>query len=397
MFRSKLLMLLALFLLMSMPAGLVLADSHPAAPAGTAVIWDNMALSDAITYSMTDIPAPAAGREYVGWLVSDDGEIKLNTGAMMVQADGSVDHTFDSSNSRYTGENLILGYDKVVITDEAAGADLDAPAGPAVYNHVVPSGAINHIRHLLTNWPPDEDKGILTNLREQLDVAILHATLAKSSSTIENIRLHAHHVINIIEGAGGANYDVSFGDPGDGIGVLAHAADRAHGPFAAGAAPGDEVVVAGAALVDVTGMNAADWATLARDISLNLLDADSVFIAQVFLGPGGNTVISSLDAARNGSDSNNDGAIASIAGEGGAEQAYVEAQRMATFTLEPGGPPAPEDGGAPDAGELPGVGLPTVGDTSVSMAARAALIGGLLFLGVGGLVLVRGRRSRANP
>ena len=392
MFRSKILVLPALFLLMLMPVGLVHAQDGVAA--GTAVIWDDMALSDAITYSMTDVPAPAAGREYVGWLVSDDGLIKLNTGPMTVVADGSVAHTFDSSNSRYTGENLILGYDKVVITDEAAGDDPDAPAGPAVFHHVVPAGAMAHIKHLLATWPPDADKGILTNLREQLDVAILHANLAQSSDTIDNIRLHTHHVINIIEGADGANYDVSFGDPGDGLGVLLHAEDRKHGPFAAGAAAGDEVVVAGAALVDASGRNAADWATVARDTALDVLATDSVFIAKVFLGPGGNTVISSLEAARNGSDANNDGTIASTAGEGGAEQAYWEAQRMATYTLEPGGPPAA--GGGPGSGQ-PGVGLPTVGDPSVSTAARAALIGAFLFLGLGGFVLIRGRRSRTDP
>ena len=227
MFRSKLLVLLALSLLMLMPVGLVHAQDGVAA--GTAVIWDDMSLSDAITYSMTDVPAPAVGREYVGWLISDDGSIKLNTGPMTVGTDGSIAHTFDSSNSRHTGDNLILGYDKVVITDEAAGDDPDAPAGPAVFHHVVPSGAMAHIRHLLATWPPDADKGILTNLREQLDVAILHATLAQGSDSIENIRLHAHHVINIIEGADGANYDVSFGDPGDGLGVLLHADDRKHG------------------------------------------------------------------------------------------------------------------------------------------------------------------------
>ncbi|MCH7726038.1 MAG: hypothetical protein IH991_06090 [Planctomycetes bacterium] len=90
-------------------------------------------------------------------------------------------------------------------------------------------------------------------------------------------------------------------NPGDGVGVLTHAANRKHGPFAATAAPEDPVVVAGAALVDAAGANAEAWTTQARDIALNdVLDASTVALAKIFLGPGANTVISHLETARDG-------------------------------------------------------------------------------------------------
>ena len=553
--RSKLLTILALILLVAVPAALAQAQEEEKT-FGTAVIWDDQSLSDAITYSLTDIPQPQAGTAYEGWLVSDDGSVKLSTGFMTVAADGSVSHTLKSAEavlialdemnesgqsgravltalgsqtqvevtigggtfeselkhihsgqcgdtlggvvhgltnivggksttivdatlaslrngdfavnlhkkgepgvytacgnipteaesitialneqndtgesgwatltskgaqtvvvltvgpgkieseldhihsgqcgdtlggvvhgltdiaggasmttvdatlaslrngdfavnlhkkgapavytacgnipagaSFYTGENLIDTYDKVVITEEPVPDSDPGPSAVVLYSHQIPSGGIGHIRHLLTNWPPGADKGILTNLKEQLDVAIRHANLAKNSDTLDGVIQHTHHVINILEGENGPNYDISFGDPGDGVGAINHAIDRKHGPFAAGAAADDAVITAGAALVDITGKNAEDRATKARDIALDqVLTASTAGIAKIFLGPGGNTVVSELEAARNGFDTGGDGTIESIAGEGGAKQAYVEAQKMATYTLKAGPP-----------------------------------------------------------
>ena len=392
MFRSKLLIVLAVVALAILPAGLAQAQEETT---GTAVISDSVdgsvpAAGGSITYKMANVTAPAAGSVLVGWLVSDDGDTKLNTGAMTVATDGTIHHHYTSP----TGQNLIHTNDKVVITLEAeADADAAGPAGPAMFSHLIPAGGIAHIRHLLTNWPPGADNGILTDLKVQLDAAILHATLAKNSTTLDDIRKHAHRVINIIEGADGANYDASFGDPGDGIGVLAHAANRKHGPFASGAAAEDAVIVVGALLVDTTGKNAADWATLARDIALNdVLPTDNIDLAKIFLGPGGGSVVSTLEAARNGFDADDDGTIEAIAGEGGAEQAYVQAQLMATFTLLPGPPPAPATAGSGG----PSIGLPSVGDTSVPRLAQFGLIVAIVLLGTGGALLVRGRRTRTR-
>ena len=183
-------------------------------------------------------------------------------------------------------------------------------------------------------------------------------------------------------------------DVGDSVGVLAHAQNRKHGPFAAGAAADDDVVVAGAALVDVTGKNAEDWATLGRDIALTSLSQTNITLAKLFLGPGAGTVISTLEAARDGFDTDGDGTIESIAGEGGADQAYVEAQRMATYTLRAGGFAAADTAAPAVVG--PGIGLPSVGDSSVPGLAQAALIASLVLLSTGGLILVRRRRSSTN-
>ena len=383
-------MLLGVLLLMAVPAAVVQADDHALASIGTAVISDSahdsaVATNGTISYILTGLTPPPADKALEGWLISDDGSVKLSTGIIEVADDGSVHQHYTSP----TGEDLIAGYDKVVITEEPVPDSDPGPSDVALYSHAIPSGAMTHIRHLLVIWPPpDATKGILTHLKDQLDVAIVHANLAKNSTDLDTVKLHTHHVINILEGMEGANYDASFGDPGDGFGALNHAADRKHGPFAASAATGDAVVVAGAALVDTTGKNAEDWATLARDTAVNsVLTATTMTLAQVFIGPGANSIISNLEAARNGFDTDADGAIESIAGEGGAAQAYVEAQKMATYTLTAGPPPTVV---------VPPVDTPGVGDPSIPRLAKLALIAGLVLLAGGSALLVRSRRLRAR-
>ena len=150
--KSRIIALLALFsLLLALPVGTGLAQSEFE---GAAVVYDDAASSDAIAYTMKNVPAPSSGTDLVGWLLSDDGAIKLSTGPME-WSDGTVSHTFDSDSPRYTGENLVGAYSLLVITEETAGADPDAPAGPPVYHYQQPAAALAQIRNLLADWPEE--------------------------------------------------------------------------------------------------------------------------------------------------------------------------------------------------------------------------------------------------
>jgi hypothetical protein len=415
--RSKLIVLISLVALMAVPVGQALAQ--PAVPVGTAMISDDAALSDSITYALTDTSPPAAGKEYVGWLVmspdpSDQGP-RLSTGPMTRSADGSISHTFDSTSDRYTGKNLIHNYAMVVVTEEDEGLDPDEPGPDTAYSYTIDAGALAHIRHLVSDWPPGSDVGILTNLKTQLGVALRHANLAKdcAADDIDCVKLHVHHVINIIEGADGPNYDASFGDPGDGIGVLTHAGDRKHAGFATGEVSGDALVNAHADLVDMWGKNAEDRTTGARDQALSILTKTSRSeIVDLILGPGANSVITNLDVALNGNKRT-----------GGAVQAYMEGQLMATYSLASGGPsiqlaptptpeptatptPEPTATPSPTPTRIPptitptpqpeGLEslLPSVGDNAVPGIAQAVLIGSAVLLFAGGLVILSTRRRR---
>ncbi len=298
---------------------------------GTAVVLDDQALSDALTYTMTGMMPLDEGEVYVGWLVSDDGALKLATGPMTVEANGTISHTFDHNSRGYAGLNLIHSFSKVVITVEEVGARFDAPLGPPLFSHEIPLGAMEHIRHLLTNWPSGTNRGIVTNLKEQLGEALLHARLASSSESIEEVRQQTEQLINVIDGPSRENYGDLDGngtveDPGDGIGVLTHVDDLKHGRFAAAEAPDDVVVNEHATMVADRGALVQETTLRALGRALEVLAAPDIAAARKLLGPGGDSVIDSLETA-----------LMAF-----AAQAYVEAQLMAAYTLEAiaGAPPA---------------------------------------------------------
>ena len=422
--RSKFILLLALLTLLAVPVAVeaqtptqpVLTSAGSLAGTGTAVIWDDQSLSDSITTSMAGVTPPAEGTAYEGWLVSDDGEAEMSVGIMTVANDGSISHTFGSASEGYTGENLIAGFNTFVITVESVPDDDPGASSNVAFGYSVPLDGIAHIRHLLSDWPSGSGVGIMTNLKAQLDIAIQHAELAAASDTIEDVQNQMHLVVNVIEGAEGANYDASLSDSGDGIGVIAHAQDSKHGSLAATAVPDDTVIGEHALLVEASGANVENWANEARDIALTVIGTSNLELAKIFVGPGGRTVVSTLIAARNGFDADGDGTVGSGASEGGANQAYVEAQLMATYTLAPGTPvqvvptPAPEPTAVPTPAPEPTAvptpvpaalqptapGLPGVGDDSVPIVAQLALLAAVVLLGTGGIFMVTGRRSKKS-
>ncbi len=223
------------------------------------------------------------------------------------------------------------------------------------------------------------------NLEAQLDVAITHANLSSNETTIEGVHRHLEHVINAIEGAGGANYgdlngDGTTEDFGDGIGVVGHAATLADQGDAVAAADTEDADLGAIATAISTGANnASAKAESARDISLDILNTTSLSLAKILLGPGGNTVISDLEAAKNGSVALGDGAV----------QASASVQALDEYLQ------SLED--APDIPDVPGPGTPpTVGEPGIPMLAQAALIAAALLIAAGGLLVVRSRRARVR-
>ena len=388
--RSKLIIIPALLFLLAVPVGVAMGQEGTpisAGASGTVIIWDDLALGDAITLSITGVTPPEAGTVYEGWLVSDDGSVKKSTGILTVADDGTVNHTF------YSGENLIDTYNKVVITVEPIPDNDPGPSTVVLAIHEIPLPAMAHIRHLLTDWKIPAGSGILTNLKTQLALALLHSRLADNSTTLAGVRQHIEHVVNIIEGPTGANFgdldgNGSVQNPGDGVGALVHAADRKHAGFASAAAADDTVIADHAAKVMEYGGNAETWAIQARDEALRALTQSNVLFAKLVLSG----TIGLLDSALHGNANT---------GEGGADQAYVEGQLMATYTLMPGAPPpkqelTPTPVPTPTPTPTPEVKPPdSVGETSIPAAAQMALALAALLLVSGGLLVLNGRRSRA--
>ena len=235
----------------------------------------------------------------------------------------------------------------------------------------VPAGTVYGARHSAMETTA-------SNLEAQLNVAITHANLAKNQTTIEGVHQHLEHVINAIEGLSGANYgdlngDGTTEDFGDGIGVVGHATTlAAQADAAASALPDDEDFVAITTAISTGADNAATKAGSARDIALDILNTTSLSTAGTFLGPGGNTVISDINAALNGSVALGDTAV----------QASASVQDLDTYLTSLEEVPDIPDGG------------PSVGEPAIPMLAQAALIGSLILLVAGGLLVFRGRRAR---
>ncbi|OGF56311.1 MAG: hypothetical protein A2Z21_03950 [Candidatus Fraserbacteria bacterium RBG_16_55_9] len=61
---------------------------------------------------------------------------------------------------------------------------------------------------------------LITKTIEQLDLALEQVVYAHVRFPIEDLKSHAHVALNLLEGRRGSDYDPSYSDPGDGIGVV---------------------------------------------------------------------------------------------------------------------------------------------------------------------------------
>ena len=283
-------------------------------------------LSDTAFIYIENVPFLAAARAYEGWFVSDDGSRKMSTGILRVDPQGKISHRFSMANS----ENLFADFDKFVVTIEPVPDTDPGPSSDVAFIDQIPAGGMVHIRHLLFSWqgnPPyntgfheGTPKGIVVGLREQTGVALLHARLSVDSATLADVHQHAEHVVNIIEGGTARDLDGVGGaqNPGDGFGVIAYAIDAAkHAGFSAAAAPDDPVIYEHAKQVMHVAGQIPELASRGRDVALEALATANADEARKIMSDAEAVLGHALESA---------------------QDAYVEAQRMGTYVLEP--PPA---------------------------------------------------------
>ena len=90
--------------------------------------------------------------------------------------------------------------------------------------------------------PVSAQQGAAGKLVEQIRIAVQHASFSLDANNLQTRQLHAHHVINIIEGAGGAHFDAGKGNPADGYGAINYARDAGRGAAGSAAVWADNVV-----------------------------------------------------------------------------------------------------------------------------------------------------------
>ncbi len=359
------LLLAGLFALL-IPLSIVLAQDA----SGTASVQDSDSteysnrLSDQLSIELMDLDALPPNMAYEGWLVSDDGSRKESAGILVTDANGAVSQTFGlMADGEATGENLFAAFDKFVITVEPVPDSDPGPSDEIEAIHQKPSAAMAHIRSLTYsaegnpaygsgNFHEGTPKGSAVGLREQVGVAIQHTGLGFEASELEMVQQHACHVVNVIDGTSGANYDAACGDPGDGTGILNYSdSTAAQAGMAAAAAPDEAVIVANGQLA-IEGANAAaKSATQARAEALAAMASTDIAVGKIHIGNARDILNKAM---------------------GEASGAYTASQAMGTYSIAP---------------------PPDTGDYNVPTMALLSLLIGAALLVSGALVL---RRNRAT-
>ena len=360
---TKVAVFLALVISLVFTTSIAVAQEASSLPTRTAVISDTNLPGDTLTITMEQVPAQEAGKQLEGWLISDDGSTLLNVGILSIES-GNISHTYTSNS----GENLIAGYNKFVVTVEPSGIPDAESSGVYAYSHRIPLDVITHVRHLLVEWPSGSETGVIADLQSSLSTAIGHINEAMASTTLEDVTSNANSAKNAIDS------------------VLTNSASLNHAAFAAAEAPSDTTVSENAANVANTQNNINEWAAAAStqiDFATTKTTAQSAKIQLT-------SALGYLESALSGVDANADGTIAAAANEGGANQAYTATQAMATYSLS--------EGELTAAGGGLGLGLPSTGDTYISyLLSSHSMSLGLIFASLmvigGGVLVMKTRRT----
>ena len=315
MFSTKLLAILAILVVAMLSPALVTQAAEPPS-VGTASIEDDKATGDSVVIALSGINPGT----YTASLVSANDVNSLSVGSAdvilpviqgVIQSTGTLDITFDSDSEGYDGSDLLASFSRITIS----GSD-----GLIAYSDSFPNAATVEINASISS---------ALALNNELDAAISAAEEAHAASDKATIdEKIALAFVNIAE-----------------INAFADAVDT-NAKAAVAAASDESGISASATKVSEMVANVKAWANAASATATNdVLTNSSVAVQKIFI----DSIISNLDAARNGYDADNSGGIADTvtdtsdpdepvitstgAGEGGATQLYASARDMANFSI----------------------------------------------------------------
>ncbi len=391
---SKLSLILAVAVLLLLPAGIAFAqEGEPEPSAGLISDYTDAGgmvhPNGAITVMLNGVPLPAADTAYEGWLVNDKSSVKQSIGIIALTADGTEGTGSGSLSFQSPSEDLLAQYDKLVITAEPVPDSDPAPSDEIAFSASIPRSAMKYIRELLSSASEGDSMGHLGQLRAQTMIALGDARRAAAANDINQIKMHAEAMVNEIEGIDGENYgdhngDGTTGDNGDGVGLLARSANRQVALVAAASAPEVSTIVMNAAAVDGYGAYVDDKLMAARDVGLEVLATDVALLARTYAA----NAASLMNAAMEGFTSSN-ATSGALTLEPGVVHVHAAAQAMATYTLLPGTDGLPSAIG-------PSIESLSVGDPAVPGIVGGTLIAALSFIMAGGMLILVRRRSRTS-
>lgn len=314
------------------------------------------------TLLVTNLTPPPPDMHYEAWLLGVEN--RRSIGVLEVDDSGSGELSFVGE----VGENLLVSFERFEITLEPS--DLNPlPTGDAVYSSAIPPEPLAHIRHLLTAFGRTPDGGgLVVNLMKHADLITTTSEAmleAQKDEDLDELKLQAEGLVNLIEGEGGEHFGDLDGDgevtnPGDGFGLLPGTESAGyiqtaieHARFAVGTPTATDNIKHQQEHLEIAAQNLGGWTAQLRDAGLAVIESEDIGAAEEPV----QRVAELADLFVNGQDVDNNGKIEPIPNEGGAETVLFYAQRMADMPVLSGMNRVPEpasDNPTPDgaAGDL---------------------------------------------
>jgi serine/threonine protein kinase len=334
----------AVFLFQSSPT------SNRNQPVGRVSFLDSYATMDKVAISFSALPAPKAGSHYEVWLVAQGGEVRRNIGTLKIDNANQGQLAYADPEQK----NILATFDQLEVTLEPNNDPKpDESSGEIAISSVFPPLALVHVRHLDVAFQTAPDTTALIQglwlTAAALDTNTGELADAFSKGDEGTTRLKIEEIINQIVGDADKgqykdwNKDGKVSDPTDGFGLLhneeAGHTDQgyiwltiSHAKFAAQAADATSNIKLYGANVVTCGENMTGWSEQLLDKALKLQEMP--------FGPEMEPLIREMTALAthiiSGVDSNENGIIEPITGEGGADTAYEQAYYMAEMPILPG-------------------------------------------------------------
>ncbi len=312
-----------------------------ATPAGTINFRDDLQLTDQLVINFTVLPPPPSGKVFFGWVQNSSDGKTSRVGQVIPGTDGVVSFRFSDPNKG----NLLANYDKFLVTQETLDPTPSAPSSAVAYSGQLPGPSLIHIRHLLVSFPATPNKiGLEVGLREQTTILRRHTEFmldALKANDLATVKLHAEHLVNLIEGSKGPDYgdlnkDGQVTNPGDGYGLFKNGdqlgyldGSKEHANLAARAVGATADIKLHASHVGITVDNASGWVSTIRDRSLAVLKVNNIASAT----PMVQEISTLANQTLNGVDLKGDGQILPVPGSGGVITSYQHSQLMAAIPL----------------------------------------------------------------
>ncbi len=306
-------------------------------PQGLLTWRDDTLPNDSLRVAAEDLPNLPSGQVYAAWLAGNNDNVFL--GALSPGSGGAQVLVYAASDQA----NLLADFDHLTISRVAPTATGQPTSSPVLAGGL-PAQPLLHIRHLLVGIASTpHGTGFALGLRDQSEEMLRHAQFlqeAQAEGNLANEKLHAEHLVNLIEGQEGEHYGDLNGNgkvdnPGDGYGILPNGGNgyvaglRDHAKLAASAPDTTAEIKVHAGHVQIAGDNTQVRTSEIRDRALGLLEArkaaDTRSDVQKVLALAQQTIV--------GLDLNGDELVAPVSGEGGVAVAYQHAQLMAAMPL----------------------------------------------------------------